>query len=58
LAGSARVGMTPVLLAGEDWAASHAPGRPETEWTGLRATTLSEFPGIVAPLDTVLDPAG
>ena len=57
LAGSARVGMTPVLLAGEDWAANHAPGRPEGEWTGLRAATLSEIPGIVAALDTVLEQA-
>jgi putative hydrolase of the HAD superfamily len=47
LAGSAAVGMHPVLLAGEDWAEHHAPGRPEAEWTGLRAETLSQIPGII-----------
>jgi putative hydrolase of the HAD superfamily len=48
LAGSAAVGMLPVLLAGADWADNHAPGRPEREWSGLRAATLSEIPGILA----------
>jgi putative hydrolase of the HAD superfamily len=48
LAGSAAVGMLPVLLAAEDWADNHAPGRPEQEWRGLRAATLSEIPGIIA----------
>lgn len=48
LDGSAAVGMLPVLLAGPDWAENHAPGRPDGEWTGLRAETLSEVPGIFA----------
>ncbi|HET9171987.1 MAG TPA: HAD family hydrolase [Actinospica sp.] len=48
LAGSAGVGMHPVLLAGEDWADNHAPGRPETAWTGRRAATLSEIPALLA----------
>jgi putative hydrolase of the HAD superfamily len=48
LAGSAAVGMLPVLLAAEDWAGSRAPGRPETQWTGLRAAALAEIPGILA----------
>ena len=48
MAGSAGVGMHPVLLAGDDWAANHAPGRPEATWTGRRATTLSEIPDLVA----------
>lgn len=47
LAGSAAVGMLPVLLAGPDWTDNHAPGRPEA-WTGLRAETLSEVPAILA----------
>jgi len=47
LAGSAAVGMLPVLLAGPDWADGHAPGRPET-WTGLRAETLAEIPVVLA----------
>jgi len=42
--------MYPVLLAGEDWAANHAPGRPETKWTGLRAETLSRIPAIITRL--------
>jgi putative hydrolase of the HAD superfamily len=50
LAGSGAVGMHPVLLAGEDWAANHAPGRPENEWTGRRAETLSQIPAIIAEL--------
>ena len=50
LAGSAAVGMRPVLLAGEDWAENHAPGRPESAWTGLRAETLSQIPAIIAEL--------
>ena len=50
LAGSSAVGMHPVLLAAEDWAASHAPGRPETTWTGLRAETLSQVPAIITEL--------
>ena len=50
MAGSAAVGMHPVLLAGEDWAANHAPGRPEAAWTGLRAETLSQIPAIIAEL--------
>lgn len=50
LAGSAAVGMHPVLLAGEDWAENHAPGRPEAAWTGLRAETLSQIPAIIAQL--------
>ena len=50
LAGSAGVGMLPVLLAGEDWAANHAPGRPEAAWTGRRAETLSQIPVLVAEL--------
>lgn len=50
LAGSAAVGMLPVLLAADDWAASRAPGRPETSWTGLRAAALSEIPAVVARL--------
>ncbi|HTJ69370.1 MAG TPA: HAD family hydrolase [Actinospica sp.] len=48
LAGSAGVGMHPVLLAGADWTAHHAPGRPTAEWTGHRAETLSEIPAILA----------
>lgn len=49
LAGSAAVGMLPVLLAGSDWAENHAPGRPgDGEWTGLRAENLSEIPAIFA----------
>ena len=52
MAGSAAVGMHPVLLAGEDWAENHAPGRPEAEWTGLRAETLSQIPAIIAGLST------
>jgi putative hydrolase of the HAD superfamily len=48
LAGSAAVGMLPVLLAAADWADNHAPGRPEQEWRGLRAATLAEIPGILA----------
>jgi putative hydrolase of the HAD superfamily len=48
LAGSAAVGMLPVLLAGQDWADNHAPGRPEQEWSGLRIATLSEIPGLLA----------
>jgi putative hydrolase of the HAD superfamily len=55
MAGSAAVGMHPVLLAGEDWAENHAPGRPEAEWTGLRAETLSQIPAIIADL---ADPTG
>lgn len=51
MAGSAAVGMTPVLLAGEDWAENHAPGRPEAEWSGLRATSLAELPAILAGLE-------
>ena len=50
LAGSSAVGMHPVLLAAEDWTASHAPGRPETTWTGLRAETLSQVPAIITEL--------
>ena len=50
MAGSAAVGMHPVLLAGEDWAENHAPGRPEAAWTGLRAETLSQIPAIIARL--------
>jgi len=50
MAGSAGVGMHPVLLAGEDWAENHAPGRPEAAWTGLRAETLSQIPAIIARL--------
>jgi putative hydrolase of the HAD superfamily len=48
MAGSAAVGMHPVLLAGEDWAANHAPGRPQATWTGRHAETLSEIPAILA----------
>ena len=50
LAGSGAVGMHPVLLAGEDWAENHAPGRPEAAWTGLRAETLAQIPAIIAEL--------
>jgi putative hydrolase of the HAD superfamily len=50
LAGSAGVGMHPVLLAGEDWEANHAPGRPADPWTGRRAERLAEIPGILADL--------
>lgn len=50
MAGSAAVGMTPVLLAAEDWADNHAPGRPES-WDGLRAGALAEIPGILAKLE-------
>jgi len=50
MAGSGAVGMHPVLLAGEDWSANHAPGRPEAAWTGLRAETLSQIPAIIAEL--------
>ena len=50
LAGSAAVGMHPVLLAGEDWAAHHAPGRPDAAWTGRRAEYLSEIRAILAEL--------
>ena len=50
LAGSGAVGMHPVLLAGEDWAANHAPGRPDTAWTGRQAATLSQIPAIIAEL--------
>lgn len=57
MAGSGAVGMHPVLLAGEDWAANHAPGRPETEWAGLRATTLSQIPAIIAELVAEADAA-
>jgi hypothetical protein len=42
--------MHPVLLAGDDWAANHAPGRPETTWTGRRAETLSEIPVLLQTL--------
>lgn len=50
LAGSAAVGMHPVLLAGADWDAHHAPGRPEDEWTGRRAESLSEIPAMLEEL--------
>jgi putative hydrolase of the HAD superfamily len=52
LAGSSAVGMHPVLLAGEDWAEHHAPGRPDEEWTGRRAETLSQIPAIIADLES------
>jgi putative hydrolase of the HAD superfamily len=50
MAGSAAVGMHPVLLAGDDWEAHHAPGRPTAEWTGRRAETLSDIPAILADI--------
>jgi putative hydrolase of the HAD superfamily len=50
MAGSSAVGMHAVLLAGEDWAEHHAPGRPDAEWTGRRTETLSQIPAIVADL--------
>ena len=55
MTGSAAVGMHPVLLAGEDWAENHAPGRPEAAWTGLRAETLSQIPAIIARLTGATD---
>ena len=51
LAGSAAVGMTPVLLAADDWAENHAPGRPEDAWRGLRATAVAELHGILDRLE-------
>jgi putative hydrolase of the HAD superfamily len=50
MAGSSAVGMHAVLLAGEDWAEHHAPGRPDAEWTGRRAETLSQIPAIIVDL--------
>jgi putative hydrolase of the HAD superfamily len=50
MAGSAAVGMLPLVLVAPDWAQHHAPGRPEQEWTGLRATALSQIPDMLSGL--------
>ncbi len=48
--GSAAVGMHPVLLAAPDWLENNTPGRPDETWPGLRATSLTEIPRILAEL--------
>ena len=50
MAGSAAVGMHPVLLVAPDWLENNTPGRPDETWPGLRATSLTEIPRILAEL--------